>query len=70
MNSRTFPTGGKEMFTGIETIARGEDGEIDGERRKEGVRRYAVSRCLCWIKNVILEKTEVLIALENILYLY
>jgi len=32
--------------------------------------RVAVLLFICWIKNVILEKAEVLIAMKNILSLY
>jgi NAD(P)-dependent dehydrogenase (short-subunit alcohol dehydrogenase family) len=46
-NRRIFRKGQKEMFTGIELIAHGEeDGETAGEKHMGGMRRYAVSKCL------------------------
>jgi NAD(P)-dependent dehydrogenase (short-subunit alcohol dehydrogenase family) len=47
MNSRAFPKGDKEMFTDAETIAHGgDDGETESEKHNEGMRRYAISKCL------------------------
>ncbi|KAE9375091.1 NAD(P)-binding protein [Stipitochalara longipes BDJ] len=47
MNNRIFPVGQKDMLTNIEAVAHGgPDGKSAGEKHGEGMRRYAISKCL------------------------
>jgi hypothetical protein len=44
--------------------------KMEGETLPEGLENAREVMTKCWIKKVILEKTEVSFTMENILYLY